>query len=275
MWLMTFKPFWWEIQTMNFFDLDFDGAEFGWGPNVVGHNLHSFVYSSFERVSSRWLLVWLRFHQNKLTEVVGFEHWWTFHLHGEFVMNKDGCKVDTVVEPEIKLKIDNAVLITRKMGRFSCCVTAEVLELPLEELWVNSIQYKNLPFTALLDKNPSTSFQGYKLFLDQTSYYLTLNKLEVNKNAWMHESEYSVCSSISWGQKTFQLWANRANFLCHNGLKFFLKHTIFVGDVYETIWAWHREWMNLDFSQSAKPKHAFSERIFPHDGYSWRKDSIH
>ena len=85
-----FKPFY----------LDFDGAEFGWGPNVVGHNLHSFVYSSFELVSSQWLLIWLRFHQNKLTEVVGFEHWWTFHLHGEFVMNKDGCKVDTAVAPE-------------------------------------------------------------------------------------------------------------------------------------------------------------------------------
>ena len=49
-------------------------------------------------------------------------------------MNKDGCKVDTVVEPEIKLKIDNAVLITRKMGSFSCYLTAEVLKLPLEEL---------------------------------------------------------------------------------------------------------------------------------------------
>ena len=52
-----------------------------------------------------------------LTEAVGFEHWWTFHLHGEFVMNKDGCKADTVVEPEMKLKIVNAVL---HMGRFNC-----------------------------------------------------------------------------------------------------------------------------------------------------------
>ena len=25
-------------------------------------------------------------------------------------MNKDGCKVDTVVEPEMKLKVENAVL---------------------------------------------------------------------------------------------------------------------------------------------------------------------
>ena len=49
-------------------------------------------------------------------EVVGFEHWWTFHLHGEFVMNKDGCKVDTVVEPEMKLKIENSLL---HMSRFS------------------------------------------------------------------------------------------------------------------------------------------------------------
>ena len=64
-------------------------------------------------------------------EAVGFEHWWTFHLHGEFVMNKDGCKADTVVEPEMKLKIENAVL---HMGRFNCYVTVEVLELPLEQL---------------------------------------------------------------------------------------------------------------------------------------------
>ena len=63
--------------------------------------------------------------------MVGFEHWWAFHLHGEFVMNKDGCKVDTVVEPEIKWKIKNAVL---HMDRFSCYVTAKVLELPLEQL---------------------------------------------------------------------------------------------------------------------------------------------
>ena len=64
-------------------------------------------------------------------------------------------------------------------------VTAEVLELLFEQLWVKSIQYdyKTLP---LLEKKPTTSFQGYKLFLDQTSYYLTLNKLEVNENAWMH-----------------------------------------------------------------------------------------
>ena len=67
-------------------------------------------------------------------EVVGFEHWWTFHLHGEFVMNKDGCKGDTVVEPETKLKIENTVLITRHMGGFSCYITAKLLELPLEQL---------------------------------------------------------------------------------------------------------------------------------------------
>ena len=46
-------------------------------------------------------------------------------------MNKDGCKVDTVVEPEIKFKIENAVL---HMGRFSCYIKAEVLEPPLEQL---------------------------------------------------------------------------------------------------------------------------------------------
>ena len=49
-------------------------------------------------------------------------------------MNKDGCKADTVVEPEMKLKVENAVLITRHMGRFSCYVTAKVLELPLEQM---------------------------------------------------------------------------------------------------------------------------------------------
>ena len=31
-------------------------------------------------------------------------------------MNKDGCKVDTVVEPEMKLKIENSLL---HMSRFS------------------------------------------------------------------------------------------------------------------------------------------------------------
>ena len=73
-----------------------------------------------------------------------------------------------------------------------------------------------------MTKNRTQVFKVINLFLDQTSYYLTLNKLEVNENAWMHESEYSVCSSISWGQKTLQLQSNRANFLCHNGLKYFL-----------------------------------------------------
>ena len=49
-------------------------------------------------------------------------------------MNKDGCKGDIVVEPEMKLKIENAVLITWCMGGFNCYVTTKVLELPLEEL---------------------------------------------------------------------------------------------------------------------------------------------